>query len=57
MNSTEVFNYIFDSFNSNNIDYAIIHSYHCLPDSFDSDINTAINIHNLIESIKFLGAN
>lgn len=43
MNCTEVFNYIFESFNSNNIDYAIIHSYQYLPDRFDSDIDTAIN--------------
>lgn len=40
MNCTEVFNYIFESFNSNNIDYAIIHSYQYLPDRFDSDIDT-----------------
>ena len=44
MNCTEVFNYIFESFNSNNIDYAIIHSYQYLPDRFDSDIDTAINV-------------
>ena len=44
MNCTEVFNYVFESFNSNNIDYAIIHSYQYLPDRFDSDIDTAINV-------------
>lgn len=47
MNCTEVFNYIFESFNSNNIDYAIIHSYQYLPDRFDSDIDTAINVPNI----------
>ena len=47
MNCTEVFNYILESFNSNNIDYAIIHSYQYLPDRFDSDIDTAINVQNI----------
>ena len=52
MNCTEVFNYIFESFNSNNIDYAIIHSYQYLPDRFDSDIDTAINVPNIKDAIK-----
>lgn len=54
MNCTEVFNYIFESFNSNNIDYAIIHSYQYLPDRFDSDIDTAINVPNIKDAIKLL---
>ena len=54
MNCTEVFNYIFESFNSNNIDYAIIHSYQYLPDRFDSDIDTVINVPNIKGAIKLL---
>lgn len=54
MNCTEVFNYIFESFNSNNIDYVIIHSYQYLPDRFDSDIDTAINVPNIKDAIKLL---
>lgn len=54
MNCTEIFNYIFEAFNSNNIDYAIIHSYQYLPDKFDSDIDTAINVPNIKDAIKLL---
>ncbi len=54
MNRTEVFNYIFESFNSKNIDYAIIHSYQYLPERFDSDIDTAINVPNIKDAIKLL---
>ncbi len=54
MNCTEVFNYLFESFNSQNIDYVIIHSYQYLPDRFDSDIDTAINVPNIKDAIKLL---
>lgn len=54
MNCTEVFNYLFESFNSQNIDYVIIHSYQYLPDRFDSDIDTAINVSNIKDAIKLL---
>ncbi|MDO5361817.1 MAG: hypothetical protein Q4F03_04120 [Eubacteriales bacterium] len=54
MNCTEIFNYIFESFNSQNIDYVIIHSYQYLPDKFDSDIDTAINVSNIKDAIKLL---
>lgn len=54
MNCTEIFNYIFESFNSKNIDYAIIHSYQYLPERFDSDIDTAINVPNIKDAIKLL---
>lgn len=54
MNCTEIFNYLFESFNSKNIDYVIIHSYQYLPDRFDSDIDTAINVTNIKDAIKLL---
>lgn len=54
MNCSEVFNYLFESFNSQNIDYVIIHSYQYLPDRFDSDIDTAINVPNIKDAIKLL---
>lgn len=54
MNCTEIFNYLFESFNSKNVDYAIIHSYQYLPDRFDSDIDTAINVPNIKDAIKLL---
>lgn len=54
MNCTEIFNYLFESFNSQNIDYVIIHSYQYLPDKFDSDIDTAINVPNIKDAIKLL---
>ena len=54
MNCTEIFNYLFESFNSQNIDYVIIHSYQYLPDRFDSDIDTAINVTNIKDAIKLL---
>ena len=54
MNCTEIFNYLFESFNSQNIDYVIIHSYQYLPDRFDSDIDTAINVPNIKDAIKLL---
>lgn len=54
MNCTEIFNYLFESFNSQNIDYVIIHSYQYLPDRFDSDIDTAINVSNIKDAIKLL---
>ena len=54
MNCTEVFDYLFESFNSQNIDYVIIHSYQYLPERFDSDIDTAINVPNIKDAIKLL---
>ena len=54
MNCKEIFNYLFESFNSQNVEYVIIHSYQNLPDKFDSDIDTAINVSNIKDAIKLL---
>lgn len=54
MNRKEIFNYLFESFNTKDINYVIIHSYQYLPDRFDSDIDTAINVPNIKDAIKLL---
>ncbi|MGN0395678.1 MAG: hypothetical protein ACI4EF_09950 [Coprococcus sp.] len=54
MNCAEIFNYLFESFNSQNVEYVIIHSYQNFPNRFDSDIDTAINVPNIQEAIKLL---
>lgn len=51
MNSKDVFNYIFDSFEKNNINYVILHSYQKLPEQFESDIDTAIDVDKIEDAI------
>lgn len=54
MNRTEIFNHIFETFNNRNVNYVIIHSYQCLPDRFDSDIDTAIDVSHINDAIHLL---
>lgn len=54
MNCTEVFNYLFESFNKQGIRYAIIHSYQNLPERFDSDIDTVIDVPKIKDAIFLL---
>lgn len=54
MNSEEVFNHIFESFNQRGIDYVILHSYQELPQKIDSDIDTAIRTNDIFEAITTL---
>lgn len=42
MNSKEIFNYLMDKFDEQNIEYVILHSYQNFPERFDSDIDIAI---------------
>lgn len=54
MNSKEIFNFLMDKFEKQNIDYVILHSYQCLPERFDSDIDIAINVQKITDAIKLL---
>lgn len=54
MNSREIFNHIFESFNKLDINYVILHSYQLLPERFDSDIDTAIEVKEIKEAISLL---
>lgn len=54
MNSTEIFNHIFETFSKENIQYVILHSYQKLPDQFDSDIDTAIVVNKIGDAIALL---
>lgn len=54
MNGRDIFNHIFETFNAQNIDYVILHSYQFLPERFDSDIDTAINVNEIDEAIALL---
>lgn len=54
MDSKEVFNHIFNMFNEKDVKYVIIHSYQNLPQRFDSDIDTAINVSSIKEAIILL---
>jgi thymidylate kinase len=54
MNSTEIFNYLFEEFNKKKVEYVIIHSYQNLPKRFDSDIDIAIDVKKIEDAIKLL---
>lgn len=54
MNRTEIFNYLFESFNEKGVEYVIIHSYQNLPGQFDSDIDTAIKTPKINDAIILL---
>ena len=54
MNRIEIFNYLFDTWNEQNIEYVILHSYQNLPDRFDSDIDTAVNTPGIKKAIALL---
>lgn len=54
MNSREVFNHIFETFEKQKVEYVILHSYQLLPERFDSDIDTAINVEKIEDAIKLL---
>lgn len=54
MNSKEIFNFLFEKFESNNVDYVILHSYQKLPERFDSDIDIAINVPKIEDAINLL---
>ena len=54
MNKTEIFNYIFESFEKLGVEYVILHSYQKLPYQFDSDIDTAIVVNRIEEAIHLL---
>lgn len=54
MNSTEIFEYIFDTFDRIGEEYVILHSYQKLPIQFDSDIDLAIKHKSIMESVRLL---
>lgn len=54
MNQKAIFNYIFEAFNRQKVDYVIIHSYQDLPERFESDIDIAINVFDIKDAIKLL---
>jgi thymidylate kinase len=54
MTSKDIFNYIVDCFNKEKVEYVILHSYHNLPDVFESDIDIAINVDNIMLAIELL---
>lgn len=54
MNSREVFNHIFGTFEIQKVEYVILHSYQFLPERFDSDIDTAIHVEKIEDAIKLL---
>lgn len=54
MNRTEIFNYIFESFGKQGLEYVILHSYQKLPNQFDSDIDTAVVVNRIEDAIHTL---
>jgi len=54
MNREQIFNYLMDKFDEKNASYVILHSYELLPQRFDSDIDIAIDMPDIITSVKFL---
>ena len=54
MDSTDIFNYLFESFNRNRIKYVILHSYKNFPDKFNSDIDVAIDVPKITDAIELL---
>lgn len=56
MNSTEIFNYIFESFDKQKVQYVILHSYQEMPYKFDSDIDTALVVDKIEDAIALLNS-
>lgn len=56
MNRQEIFKHIYEGFDQKNIDYVILHSYQQLPKQFNSDIDTAIRVDNVIDAVELLSS-
>ncbi len=54
MNSAEIFNYIMEKYEIENIPYVILHSYQKLPQQFDSDIDIAIDAKDIMSAVRQL---
>lgn len=54
MNSSEIFNYLMEKYDIENIPYVILHSYQKLPKQFDSDIDIAIDAKDIMSAVHQL---